>query len=428
MEPKMVLLKNAVCVCPATDKTYTGDLYFEGGLIVPKPARLPDGCEVIDATGLTAVPSFIDIHVHFREPGREEAETIATGCRAAARGGFSRVVTMPNTTPPMDSPELLEWSVRESVKAGCAEVLPAACITRGREGCEVADLGALVQAGAVAFTDDGSTVTDRCTMKAAMLRAAELNRPVMDHAQSREAEKTGVMHRGAVSAKKGLPGIPDTAETDVVRRDIELAEETGCHLHIQHITAGASLLLLAEAKERGIRITTELTPHHLVLCDEDIPGEDANFKMNPPLRSRADKEQLTAGIVSGVIDCFATDHAPHSHEQKQRGFREAPFGVVGLETAIGATYTALVKSGQMTLLDWVKKWTTAPADIIQTERPSLQPGAPAHIALLNLRDEWQVDPAQFASRSTNSCFAGRRFTGRSVATFYRGINVWKEKS
>jgi dihydroorotase len=381
---------------------------------------------VIEARGLVVAPGFIDLHVHLREPGNEAAETVETGCRAAARGGFTTIVAMPNTTPALDSPAEVQALHDRAAACGLARVLPAPCITRGRAGGELSDFAGLVQGGAVAFTDDGSTVSSDAVMAAALRLARTLNRPILDHALDPRLAGHGAMHAGARSAALGLPGIPSEAETCIVERDIRMAAETGGAVHIQHLSAAGSVTLLREAARRGLRVSGELTPHHLALTDADVTADHADcFKMNPPVRDSADRAALIDGIVDGTIECFATDHAPHTAAAKARGFTGAPFGVVGLETAIGVTYSLLVKRGLMSLADWIRRWTAGPARIIGQPVPSLAPGAPADFVLLDLSGDWVVRAAEFASRSRNTPFEGWTLTGRAVRTFCGGKPTWQ---
>jgi dihydroorotase len=409
---------------PQTGEDAARDVFVADGKIVERP---PAGAKLIDARGRLVVPGLIDLHVHLREPGGEENETIETGSRAAARGGFTTLVAMPNTKPPHDTPETIAYVARRGAEIGRVRVLPAGAITEGRKGRELTNLAALAGAGAVAFTDDGATVQDDALMRRAMDIARDLGRPIMDHAQDNRIERQGgVMHEGDVSRQLGLPGIPAYAEERIVRRDIELAEATGCAVHIQHVTTAAGADLIRAARARGVRVTGELTPHHLALCDEDIDPGNTNYKMNPPLRSRADRNALETALLDGALSCFATDHAPHSAEKKARGFLKAPFGVVGLETAIGVTWTLLVRSGKMSPLDWLRRWTTEPARVIRLPPPSLVPGARADIALLDVESPWVVHPNEFETKSHNTPFANWTLYGRAVATWLGGRLVWDE--
>ena len=414
-------IKNARIVDPASGRDYTGNLFVENGRFAPPPVTVPDGAITIDAAGLVAVPGFTDLHVHLREPGNEAAETVASGCRAAAQGGFTTVVAMPNTTPALDCPEEVLALGNRAQDCGLTRVLPAPCITRGRAGKSLTDFHALVQAGAVAFTDDGSTVADDELMAVAMRQARTLNRPIFDHALDHTLAGNGVMHAGVCSSKLGLPGISSEAETVVVARDIRLAAETGCAVHIQHLSAAGSVGLIRDARSRGIAVSAELTPHHLALTDSDVlPDRADRFKMNPPVRSASDRTSLIEAICDGTIECFATDHAPHTVEAKSKGFIGAPFGVVGLETAIGVTFTLLVKPGWMPLADWIARWTLGPARILGHAAPTLAIGAPADFALLDLSTEWTVHADAFASKSRNTPFEEWPLTGRAVWTFLGG--------
>jgi dihydroorotase len=420
------LIQGARVVDPAAGRDGVGDLFIRDGRFTPRPERLPDDAVTVDACGLVAVPGLIDLHVHLREPGNEAAETVASGARAAARGGFTSVVAMPNTTPPLDSPGEVQALADRAAAADRVRVRPAPCITRGRLGRELADLPALARAGAVAFTDDGSTVANDDLMAAALRQAKALGLPIMDHALDPRLAGKGVMHKGAYSDRLGLPGIPSEAETAVVERDIRLAGDTGAAMHIQHVSAAGSVALIRKARQRGIRVSAELTPHHLALIDADVRADRPDrYKMNPPLRAVADRQALTEGICDGTIECFATDHAPHTAAAKAKGFIGAPFGVIGLETAVGVTYTLLVKAGVMGLANWIRRWTAGPAGILGQAAPTLAIGAPADFALLDLGTAWTVRAEDFASKSRNTPFEGWTLTGRAVWTFCGGRPTWQ---
>jgi dihydroorotase len=413
-------IRGARLLDPSTGRDAIADFWVRDGRVIAAPEAPVPGAVCVDATGLFLVPSLIDLHVHLREPGNDAAETIASGTRAAAAGGFGTVVSMPNTSPPTDTPERVRDTIEKARRAGFCRVLPSACMTRDRAGTAPSDLEALAAAGAAVFTDDGSTVPSDEVFRAVLLRARALDRVVMDHAQDSAAERRGVLHAGSAARRLGLPGIPSSAEAGIVARDFRLAGETGGAVHIQHLTSREGVELLREARRAGVRASAEVTPHHLALCDEDIPGDDANWKMNPPLRAPADRDALVEAACDGTLECFATDHAPHTAAGKALGFARAPFGIVGLETAIGVTYTTLVRSGRMDRMTWLRRWTTGPARILDLPPPSLAPGAPADFCLLDLASEWIVDPQEFRSRSTNSPFLGRRLTGRAVATCFEG--------
>jgi len=395
----------------------------DGRIAVPGSAS--SGDPLIDARGMTVVPGLMDLHVHFREPGDDAAETIASGSQAAARGGFTTVVTMPNTTPATDSAEMIRYVLEQAHCAGHVRVLPSGCITRNRQGGALADLSAMRAAGAAAFTDDGATVADDRLMQDAMIVARDLGVMVMDHALDPALSGSGVMHEGDFSRKYGLPGVSVTAETRMVARDIACAAQTGAAVHIQHLSCAESVALVRRAQQRGVKVTAEVTPHHLALCDADIDPANADYKMSPPLRTAADREAVVAAVAEGVIAAFATDHAPHTATAKARGFARAPFGIVGLETAVGVTYTVMVKSGRMSLLEWLRRWTTGPAGMLGMNPPSLAVGAPADIAVLDLCNEWTVCAADFASRSRNTPFEGWRLTGRAIHTFMDGCATWQ---
>ena len=395
---------------PAAGRDETADLFCAGGRLAAAPAP---GAPEFDGAGLLAMPAAVDPHVHFREPGGEDAETVASGLAAAARGGFGTVVAMPNTTPPLDTPA----RVREQLALAAAarspvRLLVAGCCTEGRAGRAVAPLEDLAAAGAVAFSDDGAMVADDAVMRETMRRAEALGLPVMDHAVVPALQ--GAVRDGALARSLGLRAFPDEAETRAVARDLALAAETGAHVHLQHLSAGASAGLVSAARAHGVRVSAEATPHHLLLACEEIPGDDANWKMNPPLGTRADRARLRAAVLDGTVDCFATDHAPHPAAAKARGFADAPFGVIGLETALAATWEAMVAQAGMAPLDWCARWTLGPAAALGLPAPALAPGAPARVALLRLAP-WTVQAADFASKSRNTPMTGRTFPLRPVA-------------
>ncbi len=409
------LIRGARRIDPSLGTDSVGDLFIEDGAIREIPERLPPDTETIEARGLLLTPGLIDLHVHLREPGNEAAETIESGLRAASAGGFTTVVAMPNTTPPMDTPERLRFALdRAAAVRDGARLRPSACLTLGRAGARVGDLEALAAAGAAAFTDDGATVADDAVMREAMRRAAPLGLAVMDHAQDRLAEQAGVMHEGEYSRRLGLPGIPSAAEARVIARDIALARATGARLHIQHITSREGVELVRAARAEGLSVSAEATPHHLALTDADIRPDDANYKMNPPLRAEEDREAVVASVLDGAIACLATDHAPHTAESKARGFRSAPFGVIGLETAVGVTWTLLVRGLKLSPLEWLRRWTVGPARVLGLPPPTLAPGAPADLALLDVATPWTVESARFVSKSRNTPFEGWTLYGRAV--------------
>jgi dihydroorotase len=418
-------LKNGLIIDPLTERQENCDLFIENGIIKELPSEIPGNVEQIDVQGFVLTPGLVDLHVHFREPGNEQAETIESGSKAAAKGGFTTVVAMPNTCPPVDTPERLAFTLEQAEKSNLLSYLPASCITAGRNGKELVDQKAMADAGAAAFTDDGDTVENEVIMQKAMRTAEKLELTVMDHSLDPAIAQNGVMHEGSVSSKLNLPGIPSSAETRIIERNIKLSKLTGCPIHIQHVSTKESVDIIRNAQNREIRISGEATPHHLFFTDADIESSDStNFKINPPIREEKDRQALLNAVADNTLQALATDHAPHLSELKAKGFIDAPFGATGLETAIGATYSALVRTGLMNLMDWVRRWTTGPSKILGIEPPSLSPGSPANIAVLDLKSEWTVDLKTFLSKSLNSPFKNKILSGRSVLTFYKGRITW----
>ena len=411
-----LVLKNVRVIDPAAGRDETADIIIRDGVIREDSAS-SRGLTVINADGLLAAPGFMDVHVHFRDPGNTSAETLQTGAAAAAAGGFTRVVTMPNTNPAGDSPA---W-VREQAEADLpVKILPSACITRGRQGQKIADLAALAAAGAVAFTDDGATVADAALMRAAMTIAAKLRRPVMDHAVLPDIAGSGMIRDCPLARLLGLPLFPPEAETEAVARDIGLCRETGCATHIQHISCAASVEAIRSARAAGLPVTGEASPHHLALAVEDVPGDDGNYRMNPPLGNRADVRALRDGVLDGTLTLFATDHAPHTPETKNHGFLRAAFGVIGLETAVGVTWRVMVAEEGMTVTDWVARWTLGPAALLRQPAPMLAVSSLADLVLLDTRTPWQVNPGTFRSLSRNTPFSGWTLPARAVMTVCQG--------
>ena len=411
-------------VDPATNRDEVGDLFIKDGLILTLPPHPPREATVVDGTGLIVAPGLIDLHVHLREPGGENAETVESGSAAAAHGGFTTIVSMPNTNPAIDSPEQIRLIQRLSAACGLVKVLPAGCITSRRKGHSLADLEGMAAAGAIAFTDDGATVADTSLMRSAMKAARQLGIPVMEHALDPAIAGNGVMHEGACSKALNLPGIPSAAETEIVKRDIELAAETGCAVHIQHVSASGSIEAIHDAMARGLPVSCEVTPHHIALCEADVRIDNTATKVSPPLGSLIDRDNLRNAIKNGIAGALATDHAPHTASSKDLAFVKAPFGMTGLETAVGVTYTILVKTGIITLVDWLRLWTTGPAGILKRPPPSLKTGCPADVVLLDLESGWTVRPCNFLSKSSNSPFKGRELTGSAVLTICDGRLTW----
>jgi dihydroorotase len=384
--------------------------------------------EVLGASGLVVCPGFVDIHTHLREPGFEHKETIATGTLAAAHGGFTTICAMPNTEPAIDSAGMIEFILRTAQTQGHVRVLPIACVTRGRAGRELADLAELAQAGAVAFSDDGAPVADAHLMRRALEYAGMLGVPVIDHCEDPALSAGGVMHEGWVSTRLGLPGIPAAAEETMVARDIALAEATGSHVHIAHVSTAGAVDIIRQAKARGAPVTAEVTPHHLTLTHEAIIGSgeapgglayDTNAKVNPPLRTPADVTACVEGLRDGTIDCIATDHAPHAIQDKLCEFDAASFGISGLETALALALTALP------LEETIRALTVGPVRALGLDRRieglgTLSPGAPGDVAIIDPEADWTVEPETFASKGKNTPLGGRTLQGLVVATVHGG--------
>lgn len=405
------------------------DLLIEGNRIAAIGKDLShDGHEVIDCGGQLISAGLIDVHVHLREPGFEAKETIATGAEAAVRGGFTTIACMPNTRPVIDSTEIVTYIKEKASEAGKARVIPYGAITVRQLGKELTDFAALKEAGIFAVTDDGVGVQSSAMMREAMKRAKALGLSVVAHCEDDELIVPGsALHDGVKAARHGLPGIPSVSESIHVGRDILLAEETGVHYHVCHISAKESVRLVRDGKRAGVRVTTEVTPHHLLLCDEDIPDIlDANWKMNPPLRSREDREALIQGLKDGTIDIIATDHAPHTEEEKAKGLERAPFGIVGLETAFPLLYTYLVQKGVLTLGQLIDKMTRKPAEIFGLPYGRLEAGAVADITVIDLETERTIQPEAFASKGRNTPFAGWVCKGWPTLTIVNGKIVYQQ--
>ncbi|WP_090738750.1 dihydroorotase [Paenibacillus sp. Mc5Re-14] len=380
--------------------------------------------EKIDAQGKLVIPGLIDMHVHLREPGFEYKETIETGSRAAVKGGFTTIACMPNTRPVTDNVDTVQLVLKKGKEAGLAKVLPYAAITKNELGRELTDFEALKAAGAIGFTDDGVGVQSAQMMKDAMSRAKALDMPVIAHCEDNTLVVGAAVTDGEFAKRHGLKGIPNESEAIHVGRDILLSEATGAHYHVCHVSTEQSVRLIRHAKSFGIKVTAEVCPHHLVLSDEDIPGLDANWKMNPPLRSPRDVQACIEGLQDGTIDIIVTDHAAHSEEEKAKGMELAPFGIVGFETAFPLLYTKFVATGKWTLDFLVRRMTADPARVFRLDTGRLEEGAPADLTMIDLEQEQAVDPQTFASKGRNTPFTGWKLKGWPVKTWVDGKLVW----
>jgi dihydroorotase len=420
-----LLIRNGRVVDPASGTDAVQDVWIADGRIqkVGRGLKAPAGVEALDAAAKVVCPGFIDMHVHLREPGFEYKETLASGTRAAAAGGFTAVACMANTFPVNDNRAVTDYILARARIEGVVRVYPVGAVTRNLEGRQLAEMGELAEAGCVAFSDDGKCVMNAELYRRAMEYALPFGVPVISHAEDCHLADRGVMHEGLVSTELGLAGQPSAAEDVMVARDIILAELTGAHLHIAHISTAGAVRLVREARARGVRVTAEVTPHHLLLTDEAARSYDSNYKMAPPLRTKRDVEACREALLDGTIDCVATDHAPHALSDKEGEFAEAANGVVGLETAVPLLLDRLVRPGIVDLPTLVTRLSTGPARLLNLPGGSLAPGAAADITILDLEREWTVDPAAFRSRGRNTPFAGLTGVGAPWLTLVGGQKV-----
>ena len=430
-DPAELVLRRARVLDPTADIDATHDVVVRDGriaeLVAPGEAAEPDGAEVVDAEGLTVLPAFFDPHVHLRTPGQEHKEDVETGTRAAAAGGFCGILAMANTDPPVDTAADVRALREQAEHEASVGVGFLACVTRGMAGEELTDMAELRDAGAVALSDDGLPVASARVLRKALQYQRLAGLPIALHEEDPVLSGDGVMHEGTVSAALGLAGIPAVSESTAIARDTALAGYEGAQIHVQHLSARASVEAIALAKEAGVQVTAEATPHHLTLTDEEVRSLDSRFKMNPPLRSEDDRQALIEGLRSGVIDCIGTDHAPHAAEEKEVPFEQAAMGVTGLETAFPILYTELVLPGVLDLGVVVDR-LVAGAEPFGFERPTLAVGSEANLVLVDLEAEWEAAAEGWESRSDNSCFHGHTLRGRVLMTLAAGGVAYRQRS
>jgi dihydroorotase len=429
---KHLLIRGGRIVDPSQQIDLIGDLLIRNGKVAQLGAgggAPPAGCPVLEAQGLVVCPGFVDLHCHLRQPGFEEKETIATGTRAAARGGFTTVCCMPNTNPPLDNAGVVEYIQNIAQAEAAIRVLPIGCITKGRRGEELAEMGELAAAGVAGFSDDGNPVTDARLMRYALEYSLAFGLPIISHAEELSLAQGGVMNEGAISTRLGLRGIPSAAEEIMVARDLILAGLTGARLHIAHVSTAGSVELIRRAKERGVSVTAEVTPHHLTLTEERLlsPPYDTNAKVNPPLRTERDTEALLGGLREGVIDAIATDHSPHATQDKMCEFDAAAFGISGFETALGSLML-LFHRGGIDLTTLIARLTMEPAQVLgRGELGTLKVGMAGDVTIFDPEAEWTVNPQHFVSKGKNTPLAGSALKGRVLAAVVGGGVVYKEE-
>jgi dihydroorotase len=421
-----ILVKNGRVIDPSSRTDQVCDVLIADGKIAGVGTDLPaNGAEMFDASGMVVAPGFIDMHVHLREPGFEHAETIESGSRAAAAGGFTSICCMPNTKPVNDSATVTSYIVERARRYAAVNVFPIGAITKGSAGEELAAIGAMKSAGAVAISDDGQPVMNSRVMRRAMEFARSYDLPVIDHCEDLNLSAGGDMHEGVLSVRWGLRGIPSASEDVMVARDLLLAELTGARCHIAHISTRNAVAMVDYARRHGQPVSCEATPHHFSLSDEQMAPYDSNYKMKPPLRGTCERTAVVEGIVSGTVSAIATDHAPHAGSEKMQEFERCPFGIIGLETALPLALESLVHPGKITLNRMVELFTTGPESILRLGRGTLAPGAPGDVTIFSTDATWTYDVNQSFSRSRNSPFDGRTFRGGPAATIVNGAFAWR---
>ena len=424
----LLLIKNGTVINPGDQTQAEADVLVEDGMIKKIGAALPVKAErVIDAAGCYVMPGFIDMHVHLRDPGQEYKETVETGLRAAVHGGFTTIVAMPNTKPIVDNPDVVRYVHNKAQDIGLAHVLQAGAMTRGERGEELSDIEGMVEAGIPALSEDGKSVMNAQLCREAMTLAMKYDIPVLAHCEDRNLVNGGVVNEDGNAQRLGLKGIANSVEDVIAARDMILARETGAALHLCHCSTKGSVQMLRFAKQVGLRVTAEVCPHHFTLTSSDIPEDDANYKMNPPLRTQEDVDALKEGLRDGAIDVIATDHAPHTAIEKGEGLKHAPFGIAGLETVASLVMTELVEPGYLTMMQMAEKMSTNPARILKLDRGSLKVGKAADVTLIDPEAEYVIDASLFASKGKNTPFHGRKVKGKVKMTIVDGTIVYEEK-
>lgn len=425
-----LLIKNGRVIDPSAKRDGRFDILVDGETIVKvaetiDEAVLSDGDKMIDADGFYVVPGLIDLHVHLREPGFEHKETIKTGAMAAAKGGFTSICPMPNTKPVIDSPEMVTWILNKAKEDAPIHILPVGAVTKGQLGKEMTDIAGMKKAGAVAISEDGKSVMDAKLYEDAMKEAAKAGLVVMAHCEDKTLVGQGALNAGKKAEEIGVAGIGNEVEDVITARDILLAKAAGCKLHLCHCSTQDSVKMVKAAKEDGILVSAEVCPHHFTLTEDDIPGDDANYKMNPPLRSETDREMLIRGLSEGIMEAISTDHAPHHADEKAVGIAKAPFGIVGSETALALTMTELVHKGKLTPYEMVERMSYAPAKIIGIDKGSLMEGKMADIAIIDPNASYKIDVSEFVSKGKNTPFDGYPVKGRVMTTIAAGKIVYQ---